>query len=271
MTNFAATTPFLSLQDGGPTKGGSHDLSLSAALGTLAALFLAMPQGVAAAEPVSPLAQGLLGVPDHDDTPPAQHFTTPNGAVRFTLDRSGQTALVRFDGHSEVLALTPTPGPRGDEYLKNDTGEVVLRVSAMGSVTVYGPANVTGAPASVAGRATPLAMPGLPAGGLSAKLSEVERNANKALGHPVSFETPAGPSLNSAAAVGLVADAADRIVEGLAAAHAAGVERVIIQFGPRPQAQLERDSLEVTITPQLGYAGRPSAEAVRNALRGSMR
>ena len=273
MTETVHALSFPAEHDAESGRSGSNDLTFSGALlsaGTVAALIMSGPQAPAA-EPVSPLAQGLLGVPSRDEAPPAQHFATPDGATRFTLDRSGQVALMRFDGRPEVIALTPTPGPRGDEYLKSDTGRVMLRVSPVGSVTVYGGVSSDGLLASASGRAAQISMPALPSGGLTMKMAEVERGTGRAVGHPVSFETPAGGMLTSAAAVGLVADAAERAAEGLAATKPANVSRVIIQFGARPEARLEGASLRVTITPQLGYAGRPSAEAVKTALKGSAR
>jgi hypothetical protein len=258
----------LSRDDDAPPVARTVDAPMSGFMlgaGAFAALLLAAPRLVAA-EPVSPLTQGLLGVPANDATPLAQRFSTPDGALRFTLDRSGEMALMRFDGRPEVLALTPVSGPRGDEYLKTDTGRVVLRVNAMGGVTVYAGASESGAAASAAGRATPLAGPAPPPGGLTARLSEIERATGRALGRPISFDAPPGGTLTSGAAVGLVADAAERVAEGLAARKPTRVARVVIQFGSHPEARLEQDALRVTIAPQLGYAGRPSVDAVEAAL-----
>ncbi len=241
-------------------------------LSMCAALALGAPGIAGAAEPVSPLTQGLLGQgPTRDEPRGAQRFQTPDGALRFVLERQGNAALMRIDGHDEVLALKPAPGPRGDEILKTDTGRVVLRVSAMGGVTVYSDNDDYGAPASAVGAAARLPSPAAPVGGLSAKMSVVEREVGRSMGRPVSFEVPPGGSLTSSAAVGLVADAAERAAEGLAAAKPRAVKRVVIQFGPRPEARLEQDALRVTVTPQLGYAGRPSAEAVKTALTASSR
>jgi hypothetical protein len=240
-------------------------------IGVVAALALAVPRIVSAAEPVSPLTQGLLGAGPVRDEPRAQRFQSPDGSLRFTLERAGNTALMRIDGQDEVLALKPAPGPRGDEILKTDTGRVLLRVSAMGGVTVYSGSGDYGAPVSAVGAAARLQAPAAPAGGLTAKMSAVERETGRTVGRPISFEAPSGASLTSSAAVGLVADAAERAAEGLAAAKPRGVKRVVIQFGPRPEARLEQDALRVTVTPQLGYAGRPSAEAVKTALSASSR
>ena len=46
----------------------------------------------------------------------ANRYSTPDGAVRFVLDRSGgRAALVQFEGDPEVHVLRPTMGAGGDE------------------------------------------------------------------------------------------------------------------------------------------------------------
>lgn len=111
-----------------------------------------------AAEPLSPLSAGLFGSP----LPPAQsaeRFVTPDGGLRFTLDRSGPAPLMRFEGSTEILVLRASQGPRGDEFLKTETGQLVLRVTSLGGATVYRSANDNGAPVAAAGPARPLAQP----------------------------------------------------------------------------------------------------------------
>ncbi|MEJ0022005.1 MAG: DUF4908 domain-containing protein [Alphaproteobacteria bacterium] len=111
-----------------------------------------------AAEPLSPLSAGLFGSPQ-PSSPSAEKFVTL-GRGGFTLDRSGPRPLMRFDGDDEVMVLRASQGPRGDEFLKTDNGQLVLRVTSIGGVTVYTSANDNGAPAAVAGPARPLAAPG---------------------------------------------------------------------------------------------------------------
>lgn len=217
----------------------------------------------------SPLAQGLLDLPAND-RPPAERYQTPDGRVRFVLDRSGaRVALVRFEGSDEVHVLRSVPGPRGDEFFKTDTGDVLLRVTALGSVIVYTDAARTGAPASLAGRAGPMAPPSAPQGGLQARMDALQRESARR-GRPVTF---IAPSNAQGPASGVVADAAARAAEGLAAAapQAIVVRRVVIRYGDRPGAFVVNESLTVTVAPQMGYAGRPSAAAIEQALRAPRR
>ena len=236
-----------------------------------AALLLGAAPPLTAAEPVSPLAQGLFGEQVRDHAQGAQRFATPDGLTRFTLDRASPVALMRFEGSGEVLALKPTPGPHGDEFLKDDIGRVVVRVTAPGGLIVYANAEGLGAPATAEGHAARLAGPSAPAGGLAAKLAEIERTTARRVGHPVTFDAPPGASLTNSSAIGLVADAAERAAEGVAAVRGTPVTRVQIAFGPSASVRLAQESLRVTIAPQLGYAGRPSADAIEAVLRAPKR
>lgn len=229
-----------------------------------AALALTVAPNAAAQNRESPLAQGLLDLPANDRPAAAERYQTPDGRVRFVLDRSGQRmALVRFEGDDEVHVLRAVSGPRGDEFYKTDTGDVLLRVTALGGVIVYTDAARDGAPAMMAGRGTPVAPPAPLPGGVQARFEALQREAARR-GRPVTFVAPANVP---APATGVVADAAARAAEGLAQAPPAmTVRRVVIRMGSSPQAMVVNESLTITVAPQLGYAGRPSAAAVKQAI-----
>ena len=250
-----------------PPQFGSFGAKVAGAFAATLALTIA-PSAVAQSKD-SPLAQGLLDLPAND-RPPAERYQTPDGRVRFVLDRSGaRVALVRFEGSDEVHVLRAVPGPRGDEFYKTDTGDVLLRVTALGGVIVYTDNVRTGAPVALAGRAGPVPPPSAPQGGLEARMVALQRESARR-GRPVTFHTPQnvqGP------ASGVVADAAARAAEGLAATppQAVIVRRVVIRYGAQPGAYVVNESLTVVVDPRLGYAGRPSAAAIEHALRNPRR
>jgi hypothetical protein len=198
----------------------------------------------------------------------AQRFETPDGGVRFVLDRTGQrAALIKFEGSDEVHVLRPVGGPRGDEIYKTDTGDVMLRITPMGGVIVYRENAPNGAPAIMTGQVARIS-PTPPQGvSMRAQLAELERAAQQRFGRPVPVELPAQPP---PAATGVVADAARRAAEGMQQAPPTvmRVERVIIQMGDRPNAMVVNRQLLITVAPNQGYEGRPSAAAVRQALQG---
>jgi len=48
------------------------------------------------------------------------------------------------------------------------------------------------------------------------------------------------------------------------------VRRVIITVGERPTAELRGDVLLIEVAPQMGYAGRPSSNTIRNVVSGAV-
>src|SRR5262245_29502704 len=87
----------------------------------------------------------------------ATRYATPNGAVRFTLDRSGgRVALVRFEGDPEVHVLRPVMAAGGGEIYRTENGDVILRVTPGGGITVYTRLHRDGSPASEEAQVPPL-------------------------------------------------------------------------------------------------------------------
>jgi hypothetical protein len=48
------------------------------------------------------------------------------------------------------------------------------------------------------------------------------------------------------------------------------VSRVVITFGRDPAVRLQGDTLVIQVAPQLGYAGRPSSNTIRNVVTGAV-
>jgi hypothetical protein len=247
-------------------EGNGPSLYGRGAAAIAAALVLAAP-GIAEAQqqrqqpavrqpPLYPVASG------------ASRYATPDGGVRFVLDRSGgRAALVRFEGDPEVHVLRPTMGAGGDEIYQTESGDVRLRVTPHGGIIVYTRALRTGAAASEEGRVAPLAPEALAFAEMQTRFRSIQNQARRGVGQPVMFTVPAQMT---PAAAGVVTDAAERVAEGLAAAPMTNVRRVIIQFGRLPAVALRGNTLIVQVAPQLGYAGRPSSNTIRNVAMGQV-
>lgn len=198
----------------------------------------------------------------------ASRYATPDGAVRFVLDRSGgRAALVQFEGDPEVHVLRPTMGAGGDEIYQTDSGDVRLRVTSHGGIIVYTRALRTGAAASEEGRVAPLSPEQLAFAEMQSRFRTIQARARRSVGQPVAFTVPAQMSPQVA---GLVTDAAERAAEGLAEAPLTNVRRVVIGLGRVPAVALRGDTLIVQVAPALGYAGRPSSSAIRNVVMGQV-
>jgi Domain of unknown function (DUF4908) len=196
----------------------------------------------------------------------AARYATPDGAVQFVFDRTyGRYALVRFEGDPEVHALRPRMGPNGDEIYTTDDGAVSLRVTPHGGISVYTRTLRTGAPASQTASAPPLTPEEIAFAQFQARMRALQAEAARRIGRTVTFETPVQTNHPVS---GVVLDAAERAAEGLADAPLTTVRRVIIIVGPAPTAVMRGEELTIQVTPQMGYAGRPSSAAIRNVVTG---
>jgi len=241
------------------TARGAAAVAAAFALGAPAAAF-AQQQQQPQAQPQMP---GLVTV-----TMGARRYSTPDGGVRFVFDRTGaRAALLRFEGDDEVHVLLPEMAARGDEIYRSEDGAIALRVTSQGGVIVYTRANRTGAPVSELASAPPITPQAVAAAQLQERVRLLQIRAARAVGAPVQFAVPAQMS---APVAGLVVDAAERVAEGLTAAPITNVRRVIITLGRQPAAALRGDTLLVQVAPEMGYAGRPSSNAIRNVVTGAV-
>lgn len=242
------------------------NLSARGAAAFAAALTLAGP-GLAQAQPQTaapaPPVQGLYSASSG-----ATRYSTPDGAVRFVFDRSGgRAALVRFEGDPEVHVLRPVMAAGGGEIYRTEDGGVMLRVTPNGGVTVYTRAQRTGAPASEEARVEALAPAAIAFAEMQERFRQLQARARRGMGQSVTFAVPAQMS---APAAGVVVDAAERAAEGLSAAPMTSVRRVVIIFGPSPAVVQRGDQLIIQVAPQMGYAGRPSSNTIRNVVTGEV-
>ncbi len=247
-------------QSSGPSLSGRGAAAIAAAL-TLAAPGLAEAQRQTQSSPPPPV-QGLYQASG------ATRYSTPDGSVRFVLDRSGgRAALVQFEGDPEVHVLRPVLAAGGGEIYRTEDGGVMLRITPHGSLIVYTRAMRTGSPASEEARVAPLTPEAIAFAEMQARFRQLQAAARRSVGQTVTFTVPAQMSAREA---GVVLDAAERAAEGLAAAPMTAVRRVAIVIGPDPAAVLRGDTLIVQVAPQFGYAGRPSSVAIRNVVTGAV-
>jgi hypothetical protein len=234
-------------------------------------------QGVAAIAAALALSgPGLAAAQDNGNSPGAgmpglyqasmgaRRYETPDGAVRFTLDRSGsRVALVLFEGDPEVHVLRPAMAAGGAEIYRTEDGAVTLRIMPHGGVIVYTASISTGAPAAEGENVAPLTPQTIALAEMRARFNTLQRRAERASGHPVEFLVPANLPPQMA---GLFLDAAERAAEGMAAAPVSNVRQVFIRPARQPGVTLDGARLIIDVAPHLGYEGRPSSTAVRNAI-----
>lgn len=181
-------------------------------------------------------------------------------------------AFLKYDDSGEVWALNPTPGPHGDVIYKNDVGEPMLRTTRMGGLTIFTREQPSGIAAAVDGGAPDLHS--LLVSGPIALLQALIRasaHASQAAGHKVLFEAPdTGPGAEPvfADAASLAAQAFVRVDRkgeaGKAALQRCG--KVAFLNGRPPGVRMVGQELRITVTPDLGFAGRPSSQRISQVL-----
>jgi hypothetical protein len=194
-------------------------------------------------------------------------YETVDGVHAFVLDRTGDPPLLRFERSFEVFALTSVPAARGDELLRTDTGRDLVRVTTLGSVTLYPVEKPTGMPAAKVRSVDPLPM----LADMRLNVVDAFRSLRVSAGR-AEVDAPVSQA-SEVAANALLADAARLTAAGLgAAADGAGemlaFRRIAFVFGAGADARLEDGVLVVQLDLERGYAGRPSSLKVAEAVTG---
>ncbi len=255
------------------------DLGTRSATGSLAicALGLAVGLGVAqpaAAGPLGSLGESLFGRHSKDgrdfSAPPIARYISEDGDV-FVLDRTGPKPLLKFDGSFEVWALSAQQAPRGDTIYKNDLGEPVLRATRLGGITIFTDHRPDGEAAALAGPAAPLKLAIMGPQPLLERLEQASARASHAARRLIPFYAEATPT-----SAPLIADAAMVTSEAVVRitkrsdAHKIldRILKVQLLEGPKASVQVTQGTLQVTVAPPQGLAGRPSSDLIVRVTQG---
>ena len=249
-------------------------LALVAAVpGLFAGTAHAQVQGSAAQR----LGDMIFGAPDHEErtsaTPAVARYRSDSGDG-FVLDvATTNAALLKFDGSPEVWVLRPTPGPRGDVIYKNDLGEPMIRATRLGGLTLFTPERPQGMAAAFAREAAPPRSFGaLEPEVLLQIFVQASTRASRAARHLVVFE---GPQDLTTASAPVFADAAVVCSQAFTQVEAsskqgqtllARFQKVLFLSGRAPGAGVQGTVVRITVTPELGLAGRPSSRRIASVI-----
>ncbi len=242
--------------------------ALAVALGLLLA-----PAGTAFAQqpqspPAPPAAQAAQAAPSARGAPRIAKYEDVATQRSFVLDRTGEAPLMKFDDSPEVFVLRSTTAQRGDAFLRNDAGELVLRLTEPGNVISY-VGDEDGAPADVAEIVAPLSRtsPGMTTS-LAVRVKDARDRLTTLAGHDVTIFG----AQEFAHEEQWVADALMLMVFGFeqaggASATAPGkVSGVRVVKAASPGAVIEEGELLLSLNPSQGYAGRPSSAAIAKVI-----
>ncbi|HEY2482356.1 MAG TPA: DUF4908 domain-containing protein [Caulobacteraceae bacterium] len=202
-------------------------------------------------------------------TPPVARFVIDEGGA-FVLDRSHRPPLLKFDDSPEVWVLSPSRGPRGDVLYKDDVGDILLRATKLGGMTVFTSRRPQGSAAALVGATSPLRMTNLGAAALYQRMIQASIRCTRQTRHLVGFEAPDADNNSAALIADTAALAAEAVVNvaatpsGRVAANRIG--KVVLAKGPRPSVGLQRSALVIYVTPAQGLAGHPSSARIAQAI-----
>lgn len=200
--------------------------------------------------------------------PPVGRYVSDSGET-FTLDRSGQRPLLRFDRRDETWVLRATPAPRGDVIYRNDAGQQILRMTAGGGMTVYTARAPGGSPASFTGQGDTLALPTLGPAQLFQLMTRRSAMLSQTMGRliEINVDTDDDAEGLTVEALILATDSVLRIARSPTGRSSLNqLRRIVIAQGASSSVYYSRGELRIVVAPTQGVAGRPSSARVIRAL-----
>jgi hypothetical protein len=218
------------------------------------------------------LGEMLFGTPRAPTATIARYSV--DAGERFILDVApGKPAYLKFDDNSEIWALHPTSGPRGDVIYKNDMDEPMVRATRLGGLTLFTPDQPEGMPAAFVGQGAALRIPvEIGPEVLWNIFVQASARASRSAQRLIVFE---GPQDITPATAPVFADAA--LVCSQAFARVAGrsktgrgliarFSKVQFNAGRGPNAFTRGEVVQVVVAPDEGVAGRPSSERIASVI-----
>jgi hypothetical protein len=241
-------------------------------------------------QPPTDFGDMLFGRPPADTRSPAMprlaRFRADTGDT-FVLEITARgPAYLKYDDSGEVWALNASTVSRGDTIYKNDVGEAMLRATRLGGLTVFTQDRPGGVAAALEGGAADLHdMISGPIAILRV-LVQASARASQIAGHRVDFEAgcPARSKPRNACPAeadlmpgseGVFADAANLAAQAFARVDHLGrpghdalsrYDKVAIFNGHPPSVSVVGDEVHIVVTPELGFAGRPSSLRISQML-----
>jgi hypothetical protein len=212
---------------------------------------------------------------DRDAAQPlAVAYVVAGSGRRFHIDRSQPDfVLLQFDEGTEVWALRSSFGVRGDEFLRNDVGATMLRITALGGTTLYVDGDTAGVPAAAEGRGRLVARPRSNHRTLQLTVEASLPALQRLLPAGVTFRVEAAGVLPLALvedALSILTLAISRLPARGARLRQAPLRRVrCVRSRRGTYANFRNGYLELGLVPGTGFAGRPSSLAIRNGLLGT--
>ncbi len=210
------------------------------------------------------------------ELPRVSHYGSDFAGVGFVLDRSSELPKIKFDGAEEILVLRWQPAAGGDRLLVRDDGEVVLRVSGLGGLTLFTARNRRGIPMAPDRPARPLVSTAPAIGVVRDIAGQIMVRLRAETGKEIIFEANWFSVSGDGGARAILFDAIRNAGTALfntvrtgrgRAGVIAYLRRVRFVQARSPGVFLQGDMLIINFSAEHGLAGRPSSFAIERQLR----
>ncbi|HAH10368.1 MAG TPA: hypothetical protein DCL54_00765 [Alphaproteobacteria bacterium] len=207
-------------------------------------------------------------------------YQTSDGRAGFVLDRIGSEARLRFDAQDEVFALRWKPAVNGDKVLVRDDGEVVLRMTPLGGITLFSPEFPNGVPVVYQRVAMPLEAPPPPIETVQEVAATAAARLRQVYGSAIRFEGPWAAAADDGGLRLVLFDAVRNAESAFLMLSSYGSEReavrrlsprVIFAVGPQPGVTRKGSELRVIFALDRGVSGRASSYRMLTDLRATLR
>jgi len=224
------------------------------------------------------LAGTMMSLAYDREPPRLAHYSSEfPPRIGFILDRSSELAKLRFDGTEEILILRLQYAAGNDRLLLRDDGEVLLRISGLGGITLFTAENRRGVPVAPDSiQVAPLGAVAPPITFVREMAGRIMRQLQAETGREIVFEANWGHAAGDAGARGLLFDAIrntgtalllmTRIPQGRAGIIN-NLRGVRFMPGQLPSTYFQGNMLIVVFSVGHGMAGRPSSHAIQRQLR----
>lgn len=191
-------------------------------------------------------------------------YERADGRGGFIFDRSSSMPLIRADDDDEIMAVHQVRAAGGGEIWITDTGRTLLRQSNLGGWTYFPSDRPDGVIVEPVGQAQPLIAEPMDGDTLERAAVDMAHALAQISRKEVLAElTALDPQGNA-----YMADAMRMVRRGADLAPRRSVrdlEVVRLGVGEAPNVSYDGQVLDVSITPALGYGGRPSSALIRRS------
>ncbi|WP_273146248.1 DUF4908 domain-containing protein [Oceanicaulis alexandrii] len=197
-------------------------------------------------------------------------FERADGRGGFIFDRSARMPLIQADSDDEVLAVHQARAAGGGEVWLTDTGRVMLRQSNLGGWTYFPSDRPDGVIVEPVGQARGFEVQPMEDSALERAATDMAQALAELSRNEVRAElTALDPEGNA-----YMADAMRMVRRGADLAPRRSVrdlQVVRLGVGERPRVSYDGQVLDISITPSMGYGGRPSSALIRQSLESQAR